>query len=208
MTDESTPFKNNPLIEEAEKKKNEGNHKESIKICEKILINNLNCTEAYEEIGDNYLSLREYDKAMKALKQAIKLNKDSANANYLLGFVYSCMGRFKESVNLLEYANEIYPNHPEILRCLGWSMYHNEEKQRGIILIERSLSLAPNDILILNDLGICYLNEKKFNKSSKIFKKVLQIEPDNQKAKECLNAVNFFQGEFNKLENSKKKINQ
>ncbi len=194
-----------PLIEEADKKKNEGKHLEAIRLCEKILASDLSCQEAYEEIGDNYLSLRKYDKAEKALKQAIKINKDSANANYLLGFVYSCTGSWKLSVELLEKADKVYPNHPEILRCLGWSMYHFGQPKRGIILLERSLFLAPNDPLILNDLGVCYLNEKDFDKSANLFKKTLQVEPDNQKAKECLNAVRFFQREYEKLRSKKTK---
>lgn len=193
-----------PLIEEADKKKNEGKHTEAIILCERILSGDLNSVEAYEEIGDNYLSLRKYDKAEKALKQAIKLNKASANANYLLGFVYSCTGNWKDSVTLLEEADRLYPNHPEILRCLGWSMYHFGQNKRGIVLLERSLFLAPNDPLILNDLGVCYLNEKDFDKSARLFKKTLQVEPNNSKAKECLNAVRFFQREFEKLRNKKK----
>ena len=157
-----------PLIEEADKKKSEGKHLEAIRICERLLISDLDCVEAYEEIGDNYLSLRKYDKAEKALNQA--------NANYLLGFVYSCVGKWQESVHLLEHADSVYPNHPEILRCLGWSMYHCGERKRGIILLERSLFLAPNDPLILNDIGVCYLNEKNFDKSAMLFKKTLQID--------------------------------
>jgi tetratricopeptide (TPR) repeat protein len=192
-----------PLIEEADKKKNEGKHTEAIRICEKILAGDLSCTEAYEEIGDNYLSLRKYDKAEKALRQAIKLSGDSANANYLLGFVCSCTGKWAKSVTLLEKADSIYPNHPEIIRCLGWSMYHHGQKKRGVILLERALFLAPNDPLILNDIGVCYLNEKNFEKAARHFKKTLQIEPDNQKAKECLNAVKFFQREFDKLKKKK-----
>lgn len=195
----SEEHKLHPLIEEADKKKNEGKHLDAIRICERILAADLNCVEAYEEIGDNYLSLRKYDKSEKALRQALKLNKRSANANYLLGFVYSCTGKWKESVTLLENADRIYSNHPEILRCLGWSMYHFGQRKRGIILLERSLFLAPNDPLILNDLGVCYLNDKNFDRAAMLFKKTLQVEPDNQKAKECLNAVRFFQREFEKL---------
>jgi len=192
-----------PLIEEADKKKNEGKHTEAIRLCERILAKDLKCTEAYEEIGDNYLSLKKYDKAEKALKHAVKLSSDSANANYLLGFVYSCTGKWKKSVELLEDADHTYPNHPEILRCLGWSMYHDAQKKRGIIILERSLFLAPNDPLILNDLGVCYLNDKNFKKAAHLFKKTLQIEPDNEKAKECLNAVRFFEREFDKLKKKK-----
>jgi len=196
-------FETHPLIEEADKLKNDGRHGDAIRICEKLLSSNLDCTEAYEEIGDNYLSLREYEKAAKALKQAIKLNSRSANAHYLLGFVHSCTGDFSLSVELLETADELYPNHPEILRCLGWSMYHDSQKARGIVLLERALFLAPHDPLILNDLGVCHLNNKTFERAAELFKKTLTIEPNNEKAKECLNAVQFFKREYDKLKRKK-----
>ena len=191
------------LIAEADKKKQEGQHENAIQICEKILHYDLECTEAYEEIGDNYLSMREYKKAKKALDVAIKLNPQSANANYLLGFVHSCIGKWKSSVQYLEMADQLYPNHPEILRCLGWSMFHNGERKRGIAVLERALQLSSKDPLILTDLGVIYLNEKRFDRSANLFKRVLEIEPDNQKAAECLNAVKFFQREYKKLKNKK-----
>lgn len=194
----------NPLIEEAEKKKLKGEHLDAIKLCEQILVQDLNCVEAYEEIGDNYLSLRQYDKAKKALNRALQLHARSANANYLLGFVFSAIGSFKKSIEYLENADEIQPNHPEILRCLGWSIFHDGQHKRGLIILERALNLKNDDPLILSDLGICYLNEKNFDRSSILFKKVLAIEPNNEKARECLNAVRFFQKEFKKFRQENK----
>ncbi len=195
----------NFLIQEAEQLKMDGRHLEAIAQCEKILYSDLECTEAYEEIGDNYLSLREYDKAKKALTRAVKTNARSANANYLLGFMYSAVGDFKKSVKYLEIADGYEPNHPEILRCLGWSLYHDGQRQRGVVLLERALALSPQDSLILSDLGVCYLNSKKFDRAATLFRNVLEIEPNNEKAKECLNAVRFFQHEYNKLKERNKK---
>ena len=189
------------LIKEADKKKMKGEHLDAIKICEQILTQDLECIEAYEEIGDNYLSLRQFEKAEKALKRAVRLNTRSANANYLLGFVYSAIGQWQKSIGYLEKADTVEPNHPEILRCLGWSIFHEGQRKRGIIILERALNLAATDPLILSDLGVCYLNEKNFDRASILFKKVLEIEPHNEKAKECLNAVRFFQKEFRKFRN-------
>lgn len=192
------------LIKEADQKKMKGEHSEAIKLCEKILSEDLNYTEAYEEIGDNYLSMRQYEKARKALNRALHLNPRSANANYLLGFVFSALGDWKKSIDYLERADDIEPNHPEILRCMGWSIFHDGQRKRGIILLERALNLSINDPLILSDLGVCYLNEKNFERSSYLFKKVLDLEPHNEKARECLNAVRFFQKEFRTLRDKKK----
>ena len=84
-------------------------------------------------------------------------------------------------------------------------MYHDKQKARGVVLLERALFLAPHDPLILNDLGVCHLNNKTFERASDLFKKTLTIEPNNEKAKECLNAVQFFKREYDKLKRKKKR---
>ena len=187
------------ILEKAEEFKVKGKHRDAINLCEKILLNDLNFTDAFEEIGDNYLSLREYEKAKIALQRAILLNPYSANANYLLGFTYSSTGEWKKSIEYLEKADQIQNNHPEILRCLGWSIFHFGQRKRGIIILERSLNLAPRDILILCDLGVCYLNDCNFDRAINLFEKALDIEPDNQKARECLETAKFFSKEYRKL---------
>ncbi len=158
-------FENSPYchaLKEADEKKLMGLHHEAISICEDILCDDLDCNEALEEIGDNYLSLRQFPNAIKALKQAKRVNPKSANAHYLLGFAYSSVNEWKESIYELEIADSMEPNHPEILRCLGWSVYHYGEKERGIVLLKRATMMSPDDIFILCDLGVCYLNERKF----------------------------------------------
>ena len=192
------------LILEADRKKMSGDHEEAILICEKILNYDLTCVEALEEIGDNYLSLREYAKARKALDRALKIDPFSANANYLLGFTHSALGNWKKSVQLLEKADNLQPNHPEILRCLGWSIFHYGQRKKGTILLERALTMSPEDCLVMCDLAVCYLNERDFNRTVQLLRRALAIDPDNQKAKECLETAMFFQREYGKLKEKKK----
>ena len=181
-----------PLLEQAETLKLQGKHKEAIRFCQKILIMNLDCTEAYEEIGDNYISLGEYKKAKLALVQAARRNPKSANVHYLTGFMFSAQQNWKESINHLEKSNELFPNHPEILRCLGWSIFNLGLKKKGICVLERALTIAPEDSFILCDLGVCHMNQRNFQRASSLFNKTLQIDPDNMKAKECARIVDLF----------------
>ena len=187
-----------PLVQ-ADQLKLQGDHHEAISICEKILVEDLDCLEAYEEIGDNYLSLREFDKAITALKQALTIDPKSANSNYLLGFTYSSLGEWKKSIKHLEASDEVQPNHPEILRCLGWSVFHGVSKAKGLILLERALTMAPDDVLIICDLAVCYLNDRKFDRTIQLLNHALKVEPDNEKARDCLETAMFFKREFKKL---------
>ncbi len=187
------------LLERADDLKAEERYEEAVKVCEEILVEDPVCVEALEEIGDNYISLNELAKAEKALRQAITLDSKSANAAYLLGFLFSCRREWEESIAFLEKADELKPNHPEILRCLGWSFAMSGEYGKGIILLERARTLAPDDVFVLTDLGVCYLNEKKIDAALPVFRRILEIDPDNEKARECLIIVEEYAESNRKL---------
>ncbi len=180
------------LLEKADGLKFDGKHEEAIKICEQILAEDPDYVDAYEEIGDNFISLNQLTKAEKALRKAIELDPKSANAAYLSGFLYSCRRDWENSITLLEKADDLKPNHPEILRCLGWSYAMSGDRGKGIILLERARTLSPDDVFVLTDLGVCYLNEKNIGKALPIFRHVLEIDPDNEKARDCLIIVEEY----------------
>ena len=187
------------LLQEADQLKLNGRHDEAIALANQMLLSDLDYVEAYEELGDNYLSLREYEKAAKALNHAIKLNPASPNALYLLGFLYSSTGDFERSIETLENANTVQPHHPEILRCLGWSIFHGGDRKRGLVILERAKAMAPTDTLIMCDLAVCYLNDRQFDQTITLLEYALSLEPDNEKAQDCLETAKFFQKEFKKL---------
>jgi len=188
------------LLDRADQLKYDGKNREAVAVCEKILAIDLDCVQAYEEIGDNYISLRELEKAEKALQRALSIEPDSANAEYLMGFMESCRRAWRASIVHLERADELKPNHQEILRCLGWSLYSAGDKQRGIVILERALTLAPTDVFILTDLGVCHLTERNTERALEIFRKVLELDPDNQKARECLAVIEDYTAAARKFE--------
>ncbi len=182
------------MLVKAEEAKLQGDFEKAVDLLQKIIIDEPNCVEAYEEVGDCYLSMQKKDKAEKALKQAIKLNPKSANAHYLLGFLLSVDQRWTASVKELELADELSPNHPEILRCLGWSVYNqNRRSQQGVALLERSRALAPEDPNVLCDLGVCYLNADQYAKAQQLFQQVIKIAPNSEQAHECRNFMKIIE---------------
>ncbi|MCF7918221.1 tetratricopeptide repeat protein [Candidatus Gracilibacteria bacterium] len=173
------------LLTQADKYKRKGDFQAAIDTLHKLIMHEPHCSEAYEELGDNYLSIRQMEKAEKALLQALLINPQSANAHYLVGFVYSLGQKWFKSVDHLCLADGIKPNHPEILRCLGWALYNQARKNQGLAILERSQTLSPNDQNILCDLGVCYMNNTEFDKAETTFKKVIELNPNSEQANEC-----------------------
>ena len=178
-----------------------GEHKKSISEAQKLLCNDPNCVAALEEIADNYVSLSEFDCAEKAAIRALKLDKESYTAYYILGFLVSNQQGWEKAIGYLKKANALHPNNPEILRCLGWSTFNADKRTQGIIVLERSLNLDRENSLTLCDLGICYLQTKNFDKAVELLKKAMEIDPDNKRIQECYQAAKGFSERYSTLTN-------
>jgi len=177
------------VLEEAERLKLNCQHEESIVLLEELLSEDPANVAALEELADNELSLERYERAVKAAKQAIALDAESYMGHYIFGFSLSLQEDWLMAYQELQRANEIRPNNPEILRCLGWVLFNMEKRVQGIVTLERSLNLDPENTLSLCDLGVCYLHVKNYKKASSLFEHVLNLEPENQRAKECVATI-------------------
>lgn len=195
-------------LDEIESLKLNGEHKKSISAAQKLLIDDPNCVAALEEIADNYVSLSEFDHAEKAARRALNLDGASYTAHYILGFLISHQQKWDEAISYLKQANELHPNNPEILRCLGWSTFNAGKRTQGIVILERSLNLDPENSLTLCDLGICYLQTKSFDKAVELLKKAMEIDPDNKRIRECYQAAKGFSERYSTLTPPKKRVPQ
>ncbi len=186
-------------LESIENLKLNGKHEESISEAQKLLVSDPNCVAALEEIADNYVSLDQFDAAKKAANHALKLDNKSYTGYYILGFLTSHHQEWEEALVHLKKANELHPNNPEILRCLGWATFNCNKRSQGIVILERALNLDPENSLTLCDLGICYLQTKNFNKSVELLKKAMEIDPDNKRIQECYKAAKGFSERYSTL---------
>jgi len=182
----------NGMLKYAEKLKMSGAYKKAINTCEEILLIDIERNIAYEEIADNFLNLEDTEKAKKALFASLKLDPNSVNANYLMGFAYSIENEWDESVIYLEKANSLRENNPEILRCLGWSLFNYKKETEGIMILQRAKNLSPKNSFILCDLGVCYMMKNDFGDAVEIFRIAQQMYPRDKKIKECIRIAKFF----------------
>ncbi len=176
-------------LAKSEECKVKGKHQEALEIAQKILEKDPSCIAAAEEVADNLLSLNNHESAEKAARFVLILNPKSYIANYTLGFLSLTKGDDPVALPYLSVANNSEPNNPEILRCLGWSLFHTGSRTEGIATLERALNLRPDDSLILCDLGVCCLHLNYFEKTIRLFERALALDPKSTRAKECLEAA-------------------
>lgn len=176
-------------LEMAEQLKIEGKHAGAIVLLEQLLLEDPENVSALEEIADNELSLGHFARAEAAALQATLLDSGSYTGYYILGFLHSHASRWEEATRQLQKANVLRPNNPEILRCLGWTLFCGGKRAQGIVTLERALNLDPESTLTLCDLGVSYLHMQNFPKSRSLFERALDMDPANPRAQECLEAV-------------------
>lgn len=176
-------------LEQAEQLKLMGEHKDALVILEQLMIEDPENVSALEEIADNELSLNQNERARTAAQQCIRLDPESYTGFYILGFLSSQEERWDEALTYLKRANKLKSNNAEILRCLGWALFHSDQRMQGVVTLERALNLDQNNPLTLCDLGVAYLQVKNFHKAKILFSRTLDLDPYNERAKECVQAV-------------------
>lgn len=150
-------------IQEIEKLKSAWNYSEAQKIAEKYLSKYTDDYRLYEELADIYLFEWKLEKAENAMKFAQNLNPESATGLYLSGYINISKWNFKLWVELLEKANELFPNNPEILRNLWWWYNMIWQVKKWIIILKRALNISPEDLLIMEDLWVALMWDLQFD---------------------------------------------
>jgi Tfp pilus assembly protein PilF len=182
-------------LEKAEQLKLAGQYDQALAILEELLVDDPENVSALEEVADNELSLEHDKRAEAAASQAVRLDSQSYTGHYILGFLRSQKKQWKEALDHLQLANRFKPNNAEILRCLGWALFHGGERAQGIVTLERALNLDRENPLTLCDLGTAYLQTRHTVKAKALLQRTLELDPANARAQECFTMLKEMESE-------------
>lgn len=152
-------IQNLPIIEHVEDLKTHKRYREARKLLEEAIARYGNRYELYEEIADVYIYEWAYKKAQLALDYAETLESNSSTGHYLRGYMALIQNDFSRAIIFLERSNIIASNNPEVLRNLWWAYTMAWDMRKGIVLLKRALNIAPDDELIMEDLGVALLTQ-------------------------------------------------
>ncbi len=146
-------------IEEIEAQKNRWDYLRAREIAQDALIKNVDDYRIYEELSDIYLYENDLHSAEEMIGIAQELHPESATGMYLNGYIAVAKWDFTHGVEYLTKANVLFPNNPEILRNLWWAHVMLGQSFKGITMLRRALSLAPDDELIKEDLWVALMSD-------------------------------------------------
>ena len=118
--------------------------KEALKAFQKALQNKMYATPniAHVNIGDVYLNLEDYPKAIESYREA----KRYANQDYIiyrLGMALSRAGKTKEAIAEFQEGVALTPKNPDMRLALGLALLKDGNKNAALTEFKKVVELAP-----------------------------------------------------------------
>ncbi len=138
------------------------------------------------DLGIRLYDLEINDKAEIVFRECIKQNIKTDTASYKLGNTLIGQNKVDEGIKQLEQATKLNPNYLSAFFNLGATCYVNLQFQKSIQYYQQADKLKPNDDRIIYGIAASQYGLKLFDKSLENCKIALQINKDNDNAKQLL----------------------
>lgn len=155
-------------------------------------------TSLYQE-GLRYLGAGDYEQAVKALNQSIRLKPNDAIVYLKLGLAYSALHKYKEAVSGLKMAIRINPEivNAEAYYYLGYSYSERGNHKDALEAFKQALYLTRAEVIdkdeteaqsfpaleqIHYSLGRSYLNLGRYQEAIKELNEAVKLNPKLAKA--------------------------
>ena len=147
-------------------------------------------------IGILYDKLGERDKLIERMKKTLAMTPDDPQALNYLGYTYVEMGiNLDEALALLKKAVSLRPNDGFILDSLGWAYYKLKRYRDAVSELERAAEIVTDDPTIKDHLADAYLAIHDFKNAIRLYRQVLQMEPDRKDIIEKIKKAKAESGE-------------
>lgn len=135
----------------------------------------------YKELGNEYLKVNDFDRAIECYNKSIALASDYTDAYFNLGKAYKLKKDYKAAINALEKAKTLSQNDTEVIIVLGEVYKQSGQYSQAIKNFEEALSIDAS-----SDYAKRNLEETK-NIQYSIFNPKLAMEQKKAQAQKNLN---------------------
>lgn len=169
-------------IKKAFEYKSAGNYKQAIEFFYKALSIDSESSEIMNEIAGLYFKINNPERAIEYYEQALMSDPFNFGVKRNLALVYKHIGNVDKAINLLEsvYGKQQKPEYlSELLQCL----YLEDRYEELVDQYKRSNQQDSLLDSIHYYTGLAYYALKDLNTAETLFRKTLQVNPNNADAK-------------------------
>jgi protein O-GlcNAc transferase len=131
------------------------------------------------------ISSEDYLKAIDDLKEAEKLDSNNPEVLYNLGVSYCRMHEYDSAISYFEKLLKLPYTFVDLITVnilYAYSLILTGDIRGAIKYINDVLNLSPNNTVLLNMLGYCFEQQKKYREAIKAFRKIIEIDRHNYNA--------------------------
>jgi GT2 family glycosyltransferase/tetratricopeptide (TPR) repeat protein len=136
------------------------------------------------------LSAQQHDVAKWILERIIEVDPQHGDTHHELGMLYYEQNELAKAQSHLHQCVRFSPDNPAALKDLG-DFYHvvHKDGAKALQFYEKAIELAPFDSHLLLTAGHFLTAERAFDDAMANYQRVLEIEPYNQEARDCLDQL-------------------
>lgn len=158
-----------------------------------------NYAEAWYQVGYCYGILGMHSEALKATINAAKLRPDWIETHINIGASSFALNRFDDAVEAYKKAAKLDSTRGDLQYAIGISFNRLGKTGEEILAYRRAISLKPDLVPAIENLGVAYFKEKRYKEAADIFE-------DLQSYKADAKTYNFLGESYFELENLSKSI--
>ncbi len=165
----------------------QGRHEEALALCDKMLKTMPKSSRMYMIKAAYYKNLKEYDKAMKCIEQALEYSDKYSRASCIsvkAEILYHSR-RYSEAIELIDrsihsrlYSPNMYALKGLVLHALYSKSMDKREAMEILRWYDKSLEYELNDVILDNKGRILY-NLGRYNEAIECYERALSIKPEN-----------------------------
>ncbi len=132
----------------------------------------------------------DWKKAISLMEGVLKKDPENTDALNFIGYtLLEHNSELKRAERLLEKASGLLPNDGFIMDSYGWLLYKRKKYSEALPVLIKSLSLAPDEAVIAEHVGDCYLALGDKENALAYYKKALTLFPEPKVMKEIMDKV-------------------
>jgi tetratricopeptide (TPR) repeat protein len=129
------------------------------------------------QLGIQLEEAGEYEKAVRAFREVIRLAPGKSEAWYALGYAYDALQQYDKAIPALQEAIRLKPDYATAWYGLGVVYDQSQQYDKAIPALQKAIRLKP-DSATWNNLGIAYDALHQYDKAIPAYQEAIRLKPD------------------------------
>jgi predicted Zn-dependent protease len=137
----------------------------AIVLYNKVIDMNPTDLNNYTNLANLYQKKENYLKVVETLENGLKVFPEETTLLLKLGDAHFSQRQYSKAINPYEVYLSKGDSSPDVLKNLGISYYYEKCPEEGAFLLEKYLTMKPDDPISALFIGLCYKDLKDFKES-------------------------------------------